>query len=56
MRQDKAAKPRSQLEAVLQRLLVVVLIRRIFNDNCVVSLADFAPLLGLGFPLLWDLD
>jgi hypothetical protein len=41
---------------VLQRLLVVVLIRRVFNDNCVVSLTNFAPLLGLGPPFLWDLD
>jgi hypothetical protein len=56
MRQARAAKPRLQLEAVLQRLLVVVLIGRVFNDNCVVSLANFAPLLGLGFPFLWDLD
>jgi hypothetical protein len=50
------AKPRPQLEAVLQRLLVIILFRRIFDDNCVVSFADFTQLLGLGFPLLWDLD
>jgi hypothetical protein len=56
MRQARAAKPRPQPEAVLQHLLVVVLIGRIFNDNCVVSLANFTPLLGLGLPFLWDLD
>jgi hypothetical protein len=50
MRQARAAKPRPQLEAVLQRLLVVVLIGRVFNDNCVVSLANFALLLVLAFP------
>jgi hypothetical protein len=56
MRQARAAEPRPQLEAVLQCLLVVVLIGRVFNDNGVVSLVDFAPLLGLGFPFFWDLD
>jgi hypothetical protein len=40
----------------LERLLIVVLIGHVFNDNCVVSLANFAPLLGLGLPFLWDLD
>jgi hypothetical protein len=50
------AKPRPELEAVLQRLLVVILIGRVFDDNCVISFADFTPLLGLGFLLLWDLD
>jgi hypothetical protein len=56
MRQPRAAEPRPQLEALLQRLLIVVLIGRVFNDNCVVSLANFALLLGLGLPFLWDLD
>jgi hypothetical protein len=56
MRQARAAEPRPQLEAVLQRLLVVVLIGRVFYDNFVVSLANFAPLLGLVLPFLWDLD
>jgi hypothetical protein len=41
---------------VLQCLLVIVLIRRVFHDYCVVSLANYAPLLGLGLPFLWDLD
>jgi hypothetical protein len=40
----------------LERLFIVLLIGRVFNDNCVVSLANFAPLLGLGLPFLWDLD
>jgi hypothetical protein len=56
MRQPRVAEPRPQLEALLQRLLIVVLIGRVFNDNCVVSLANFALLLGLGLPFLWDLD
>jgi hypothetical protein len=55
VRQARTAEPRPQLEAVLQRLLVVLLIGRVFNDNCVVSLANFASLLGLGLPFLWDL-
>jgi hypothetical protein len=50
------AEPRPQLEAVLQRLLVVVLIGRIFHDYGVVSFANFPPLLDLGFSLLRDLD
>jgi hypothetical protein len=56
MRQARAAEPRPQLEAVLQCLLVVILIGRVFNNNGVVSLVDFAPLLGLGLPFFWDLD
>jgi hypothetical protein len=40
----------------LQRLFVVVLVGRVFHDNGVVSFANFSPLLGLGFSLLWDLD
>jgi hypothetical protein len=50
------AEPRPQLEAVLQRLLIVVLLGRVFHDNGVISFANFTPLLGLGFPLLWDFD
>jgi hypothetical protein len=41
---------------LLERLLIVLLIGRVFNDNYVVSLANFAPLLGLGLPFFWDLD
>jgi hypothetical protein len=40
----------------LQHLPVVVLLGRVLHENGVVSFADFSPLLGLGFPLLWDLD
>jgi hypothetical protein len=28
----------------------------VFNDDSVVAFADFAALLGLAFPLLWDFD
>jgi hypothetical protein len=56
MRQSRAAKPRPQLEALLQRFFIVVLLGHVFNDNCVVSFTNFAPLLGLGLPFLWDLD
>jgi hypothetical protein len=56
MRQSRVAEPRSQLEALLERLLIVVLLRRGFDDNCVVSFTNFVPLLGLGPPFLWDLD
>jgi hypothetical protein len=40
----------------LERLFIVLLIGCVFNDNGVVSLANFAPPLGLGLPFLWDLD
>jgi hypothetical protein len=39
----------------LQRLLVIF-VRSVFNDYCVVSFTDFAALLGLALPLIWDLD
>jgi hypothetical protein len=38
------------MEAVLQRLLLVVLVGRILHDHGVVPFADFSPLLGSGFP------
>jgi hypothetical protein len=44
------------MEAILQRLLVVVLVGRILYDDGIISFADFPPLLGLGFSLLRDLD
>jgi hypothetical protein len=53
VRQSRAAESRPQLEALLQRLVIVVLLRRVFDDNCVVSFTNFVPLLGLGFPFLW---
>jgi hypothetical protein len=58
MRQAGTAKPRLQLEAVLWRLFVVVviLLGRIFYDDGVIAFADFSPLLGFGFPLLRDLE
>jgi hypothetical protein len=55
MRQARAAKPRPQLEAVLQRLLVfVVIVGGIIHDDGVVAFTDFTPLLHLA--LLRDLD
>jgi hypothetical protein len=39
----------------LQRLLIIF-IRSVFNDYCVVSFTDLAALLGLTLPLIWDLD
>jgi hypothetical protein len=56
MRQSRAAESRPQLEALLQHLFIVVLLGRVFDDNCVVYLTNLAPLLGLGFPFFWDLD
>jgi hypothetical protein len=56
MRQSRAAELRSQLKALLERLLIVVLLGRVFDDYSVVSFANFTPLLGLGSPFLWDLD
>jgi hypothetical protein len=50
------AEPRPQLEAVLQRLLVIILVGRVLHDNGVVSFTDLTPLLGIGLPLLWDLN
>jgi hypothetical protein len=56
MRQAWTAKPRLQLKAVLQRLLVVVVVGGVLHDDGVIAFADFSPLLGFGFPFLWDLD
>jgi hypothetical protein len=56
VRQSRTAELRLQLEALLERLVIIVLLGRVFDDNRVVSFANFAPLLGLGLPLLWDLD
>jgi hypothetical protein len=56
VRQSRAAESCSQLKALLEHLLIVVLLGRVFDDYCVVSFANFAQLLGLGSPFLWDLD
>jgi hypothetical protein len=56
MRQSRASEARSQLKALLERLLIIVLLGRVFDDYRVVSFTNFAPLLGLGPPFLWDLD
>jgi hypothetical protein len=55
MRQSRAAESRPQLEALLQRLLIIFL-RSVFNDYGVVPFTDFAALLGLPLPLIRDLD
>jgi hypothetical protein len=56
MRQPRAAESRPQLEALLQHLLIIVLLERVFDDNHVVSFTNFASLFGLGLSFLWDLD
>jgi hypothetical protein len=56
MRQSWTAKPRPQLKAVLQRLLVVVVVGGVLHDDGVIAFADFSPLLGFGFTFLRDLD
>jgi hypothetical protein len=58
MRQAWTAKPRPQLKAVLQRLIVVVVIivGGVLHDDGVISFADFSPFFGFGLPFLRDLD
>jgi hypothetical protein len=36
--------------------LLVILVRCVFDDNSVISFTDFATLLGLALPLIWDSD
>jgi hypothetical protein len=52
--QSRAAKPGPQLEPLLKNLLVF-LVERIFDDDGVITFADFAALLGLVFPFLRDI-
>jgi hypothetical protein len=55
MRQAQAAKPRPQLEAVLQRLVIVIVVAvGILHDDGVIAFTDFSPLLRL--PFSQDLD
>jgi hypothetical protein len=55
MRQARTAKPRPQLEAVLQRLFVFfVIIGGILHDDGIVAFTDFSALFHL--PLRRDLD
>jgi hypothetical protein len=56
MQESRAVESRPQLEALLQRFFIVILLGRVFGDNRVVSFSNLSPLLGLGFPFLWDLD
>jgi hypothetical protein len=39
----------------LKRLLVI-LVRCVFDNYCVISFTDFVAFLGLALPLIWDLD
>jgi hypothetical protein len=52
--QSRLAKPRPQLEPLLKHLLVF-LVSRVFDDDDVVTFADFVALLGFAFPLLRDI-
>jgi hypothetical protein len=58
MRQARAAKPRPQLKAVLQRLVVfvVIVVGGVLHDDGVIACTDFSPLFLLRLPLLRDLD
>jgi hypothetical protein len=59
MRQAWTAKPRPQLKAVLQRLLVVIIIvvvGGVLHDDGVIAFADFSLFLVFGFPFLRDLN
>jgi hypothetical protein len=57
MRQAWTAKPRPQLKAVLQRLVVVVIIvGGVLHDDGVIAYTDFSPLFVLGLPFPRDLD
>jgi hypothetical protein len=42
------------LESLLQHLLLL-LVRRVFDDDGVFTFAGFAAFLPLAFPLLWDI-
>jgi hypothetical protein len=53
---SRAAEPRPQLEALLQRLFIIVLLGRVLDNYFVVPFINIASLLGLGLPFLWDLD
>jgi hypothetical protein len=55
VRQSKAAESQPQLEALLQRLLIIFL-RSVFDDYGVVPFTDFAVFLRLPLPLIRDLD
>jgi hypothetical protein len=52
--QSRAAEPGPQLKPLLKRLLVF-LVGCIFDDDGVITFADFAALLSLAFPLLRDI-
>jgi hypothetical protein len=52
--QSRAAESRPQLEPLLKRF-PIFLVGRVFDDDGVITFADFAALLGLAFPLLRDI-
>jgi hypothetical protein len=58
MRQAWTAKPRPQLETILQRLVViiVVVIGGVLHDDGGIAFADFSPLPGFGYPFARNLD
>jgi hypothetical protein len=52
--QSRTAEPGPQLKTLLQRL-PVLLIRRIFNSDGVVTFADSTAFLGIALALLWNI-
>jgi hypothetical protein len=54
--QPRSAEPGPQLKSLLQRFLIL-LIRRIFNGDSIVTFADFTAFLGLALAraLLWNI-
>jgi hypothetical protein len=52
--QSRTAEPGPQLKTLLQRL-PILLVRRIFNGDSVVTFADFTAFLGLALALLWNI-
>jgi hypothetical protein len=52
--QSRTAEPGPQREPLLKRILVF-LVGRVFDDDGVITFADFAALLDLASPLLQDI-
>jgi hypothetical protein len=52
--QSRVAEPGPQLEPLLKSLLIL-LVGCIFDDDGVVTFADFAALLGFAFPIFRDI-
>jgi hypothetical protein len=47
---SSSTKPRAELEPLLQRLLILI-VRGVFNDDGIITFANFSALLRLGFCL-----